>query len=206
MARAHLCLQRSTFAVTTALADRWLTPRLCLIAISCAALSATARRRACRRPARERRPRRTITRDCGPSPPASAGVAARALTDARFESNRARVSNRVELNDELQSIFATKTVDHWVMLLNEASIPAGPIYSVPHLFEDRQVKHLRVVQEAVTADGHALPMIAQPVTLERTPAKISTPVPEFGEHTDAILAELGFSTTAIAELRNSHVV
>jgi len=128
------------------------------------------------------------------------------LTDARFESNRTRVSNRVELNAELQSIFATKTVDHWVTLLNEASIPAGPIYSVPQLFEDRQVKHLRVVQEAVTADGHALPMIAQPVTLERTPAKISTPAPGFGEHTDAILAELGFSATAIAELRNSNVV
>ncbi|WP_042265216.1 CaiB/BaiF CoA transferase family protein [Paraburkholderia heleia] len=128
------------------------------------------------------------------------------LTDPRFESNRARVQNRLQLNAALQSIFETKTVEHWVTLLNDASIPAGPIYSVPQIFEDKQVQHLGVVQEAVTADGQVVPMIAQPVTLERTPAKISSPAPELGEHTDVILRELGFSATAIAELHSSNVV
>jgi crotonobetainyl-CoA:carnitine CoA-transferase CaiB-like acyl-CoA transferase len=128
------------------------------------------------------------------------------LADPRFENNRARVSNRSELNAALQSVFTANTVNHWVTLLNEASIPAGPIYTVAQLFEDQQVKHLRVVQEAVTEDGNTVPMIAQPVTLARTPARISTPAPGFGEHTDAILEELGFSASAIAELRSSKVV
>ncbi|CAJ0803814.1 Acetyl-CoA:oxalate CoA-transferase [Ralstonia mannitolilytica] len=128
------------------------------------------------------------------------------LTDPRFESNRARVFNRTELNAALQSVFETDTVDHWVTLLNDASIPAGPIYSVPQLFEDKQVKHLRVVQKATTVDGDVVPMIAQPVTLARTPAQIVSAAPELGEHTDAILSELGFSPNAIAALRSANVV
>lgn len=70
---------------------------------------------------------------------------------------------------------------------------------------DRQVKHLRVVQEVVTANGQALPMIAQPVAPKRAPAKISTPRRSLGNIPMRCL-QFGFSATGITELRNLNVV
>ena len=49
-------------------------------------------------------------------------------------------------------------------------------------------------------------LIGQPVTLSRTPAALETPLPEKGEHSDAILAEIGYSADEIAQLRAGKAV
>ncbi len=118
-----------------------------------------------------------------------------------FRNNADRVRNRREINAEVQQLFATMPVAHWVELLNRAHVPAGPVYTVPQMFEDPQVQHLGVAGEAPNAQGEPVRMITQPVHLGRTPAGLVAAAPDIGEHTDELLREAGFGPEEMAELR-----
>ena len=106
----------------------------------------------------------------------------------------------------LQPIFAEKTSAEWLDLLEEANVPAGPIYKVDEMFEDPQVRHLGIAQ---TVNHHArgdVEIIGQPLVLDRTPASIDVAAPDAGEHTDEILQEMGLTEEHIAQLKASGVV
>jgi formyl-CoA transferase len=81
-----------------------------------------------------------------------------------------------------------------------AGVPCGPIYSVDQMFEDAQVQHLGI------AEGRHIRLVGQPVTLSRTPSKMVARPPEFGEQTDEVLTEFGFTRDEIAGLRQAKVV
>jgi crotonobetainyl-CoA:carnitine CoA-transferase CaiB-like acyl-CoA transferase len=85
-------------------------------------------------------------------------------------------------------------------------VPSGPIYQMNEVFADPQVQHLgmtRTVPHKVLGD---VEVIGQPIELSRTPWSIRTATPEAGEHTDAVLAELGYSAAKIASLHAAKVV
>jgi len=67
-------------------------------------------------------------------------------------------------------------------------------------------KHLGIAQDVPNAENRHIRLVGQPVTLSRTPSKMAAPPPEFGEQTDEILGEFGFSTAEIAKLRQSKIV
>lgn len=117
-----------------------------------------------------------------------------------------RVRHRASLNEALQGVFAGGTVARWVEALNEAGVPAGPLYTVPQLVEDPQVRHLGVVAETATSDGTPVRVISQPVRLSRTPARVARGAPDWGEQTDEILAELGYAPHEVAALRAAGAV
>lgn len=123
-----------------------------------------------------------------------------------YANEKLRVANRRALNEALAQIFRTQSVSHWVELLNRAGVPAGPVYSIPEVFEDPQVSHLGVAQEIDTADGRTYRLISQPITLERTPARIASPAPGWGEHTAEMLAEIGYEPSDIARLQAGEAV
>ncbi len=89
------------------------------------------------------------------------------LDDPEFADERLRVRNRGRLNDALAAVFATRPMAHWIELLNAVGVPAGPVYSVPQVFEDAQVRHLGVVQSVAMANGVTAKVIGQPVVLTR---------------------------------------
>jgi len=128
------------------------------------------------------------------------------LARPEFRLNADRVRNREEINRTVQELFLTQPVAHWVALLNKAGIPAGPVYTVPQMFEDEQVKHLGVVSTVERARGAPLKLISQPVVLERTPASMAAAAPDVGEHTDEVLREAGYAEADIAHLRELEVV
>ncbi len=128
------------------------------------------------------------------------------LSDAEFANEPLRVQHRERLNAALALIFANNTVNHWVDALNEAGVPAGPVYSVPQMFEDPQVKHLGVTGSMMTNFGKQMHYITQPVTLERTPATLVAPAPDWGEHTDEVLGEAGYSAEEIRQFHADAVV
>ncbi len=128
------------------------------------------------------------------------------LDHPEFKLNADRVRNRREINATVQSLFQTKPVAHWVQVLNAAGIPAGPVYTVPQMFEDEQVRHLKVVGEIPAESGAPLRVITQPVVLERTPAALASAAPSVGEHSDEVLREAGYGADEIAMLREKAVI
>jgi len=119
------------------------------------------------------------------------------LDDPEFKTESSRVKHRERLNALLQDVFKEKTVHQWVSMLNQVGVPAGPVYSVPEVFEDEQVKHLKVTATLQTPENGSKHYITQPVTLTRTPAQVVSPAPEWGEHTDEVLQEAGYSLEEI---------
>ena len=128
------------------------------------------------------------------------------LDDPDFKTEKLRVTNRAKLTALLEAEFAGNTVDYWVKALNDAGVPAGPVYDVPQIFEDEQVKHLDVVTTLPNVYDKDMHYITQPMTLSRTPPKVVAAAPGWGEHTDEVLAEIGYSADEIKAFHDNGVV
>lgn len=117
-----------------------------------------------------------------------------------------RSKNRKALNAEINKLTQTKSTEAWVKEFNAAGVPCGPINSIDQVFEDEQVKHLGMAEDVPNAENRHIRLVSQPFKLSRTPSKLAAPPPEFGEQTDEVLVEFGFSTSEIAELKQAKVV
>ena len=126
--------------------------------------------------------------------------------DPRFRTNPDRVAHREVLLPELEGIFAAQPTAHWQGVLDAAGVPNGPIYLLSELFADPQVQHRGLVVEMEHPAAGRIRQTGIPVRLSVTPGSIRTPPPQLGEHTDAILSELGYDGAAIARLRQDGVV
>jgi len=128
------------------------------------------------------------------------------LEDAQFKGLQKRAENRKKLNAAIDEALQKKTSAEWIEILNTASVPCGPIYSVDQVFADEQVRHLG----AATAVEHPklgrFEVLAQAAKLSRTPAAVVAPTPEVGQHTDEILRELEYSAAEIDKLHKGGVV
>jgi formyl-CoA transferase len=128
------------------------------------------------------------------------------FTDPLFADGRKRFQNRDRLNAAIEEITKTKTSTEWIDLFNEAGVPAGPIYNIQQVFEDAQVKHLGMAAPLDHPKKGRTEYLAQPIKLSRTPWQLRAVPPEKGEHTDAVLRQLGYDDKAIAELRSRKIV
>jgi crotonobetainyl-CoA:carnitine CoA-transferase CaiB-like acyl-CoA transferase len=123
-----------------------------------------------------------------------------------YRTGRSRSQHRVALNAAIEAITATRDSAEWIDRFNKAGVPAGPIYSIDQVFADPQVKHLGIAQAVEHQTLGRLDLVGQAVTLSRTPSRLATASPDPGEHSDAILAELGYSDRDIAALRQRGIV
>jgi crotonobetainyl-CoA:carnitine CoA-transferase CaiB-like acyl-CoA transferase len=117
-----------------------------------------------------------------------------------------RSKNRKALNAEINKLTEKKTSETWVKEFNAAGVPCGPIYSIDQVFSDAQVEHLGIAQDVPNEEGRHIRLVGQPFTLSRTPSKMAARPPEFGEQTEEVLAEFGFTKDEIGSLRQKKIV
>jgi crotonobetainyl-CoA:carnitine CoA-transferase CaiB-like acyl-CoA transferase len=123
-----------------------------------------------------------------------------------YATQNLRFKHRPALNAELAKAFKTRSSKDWSERLDAVGVPAGPIYHMDEVFADPQVQHLEMAAPVHHKARGDIRIVAQPVTLSRTPASVTTPIAELGEHTDAVLAELGYDPGEIEKLRAMRVI
>ena len=128
------------------------------------------------------------------------------IDDPHFKTGPARSANRAALNERIAAVTRTDSSAAWIDRLNAAEVPCGPIYSMDEVFADPQVKHLGMAQAVQHPTLGRTEIVGQAVKLSRTPSKLETATPALGEHTEAVLGELGYDAGQIADFRERRVV
>ncbi len=128
------------------------------------------------------------------------------VTDPRFTNGAERLKHRPELTVEIERRLASRTAAEWVARLTDFGVPAGPVLDVEQCFANEQVRTLPVVAEVEhPLLGHQR-LLGPGVNMQRTQPGICSAAPEHGQHTDEVLAELGYSAEDIARFRRDGVV
>jgi crotonobetainyl-CoA:carnitine CoA-transferase CaiB-like acyl-CoA transferase len=117
-----------------------------------------------------------------------------------------RSKNRDALNAEIEAVTLTDTTANWIDKMNESGVPCGPIYRMDEVFADEQVRALEIARPLESKSVGTHPFVRQPINMSRTPSAFVSAAPECGEHTDAILGELGYDAVAIADFHARGIV
>jgi CoA:oxalate CoA-transferase len=127
-------------------------------------------------------------------------------TDPLYATQHVRVANRTRVNALVGGKLAANTTAYWVETLNAAGVPCGPVNTVEQVFEDPQILAQEMVLD-VPHPGHGtVRMLGFPMKLAETPCSVRLPAPDLGQHSDLILAELGYPEDARAAFHQAGVV
>lgn len=133
------------------------------------------------------------------------GLAAMA-GDPRFTTNKDRMLNYDAMRPPIDRAFRTATSAEWVARLNAASVPNGEVRDIGQMLVDPHLHARDMIATMMHPTIGATRVIGAPIKLSDTPATLRTPPPVLGQHTDAVLGELGYSAEHIASLRASRVI
>ena len=126
--------------------------------------------------------------------------------DPRFATNRQRVTGYDEVRPFVAERLRTQSRQHWIDRLTAAGIPCGSVRNLQELFADPQIHAREMVAQLEHATIGQLRVLGVPVKLSDTPGAVRTPPPRLGEHTDAVLHDLGLNAAAISDLRRQKVI
>ena len=126
--------------------------------------------------------------------------------DARFHTNRDRVAHRLECVGLVQEILRTRSRDQWLEVLNEIGVPCAPINTFAEVLAHPHTKARGIVLDYQHPHLGPLKTIAQPIVFDGAPRAIKSPPPMHGQHSRAILSELGYSDNEVAKLAIDGVI
>jgi len=123
--------------------------------------------------------------------------------DERFSSIEARGRSARELVRILDERFATRTRDEWLRHLDEQGCIATPVQTPGEVCRDPQALANNYIIDVEHPEVGTLRQVGFPWDFSDTPASWRLPAPGLGQHTDALLGELGYSGDQIGQLRES---
>lgn len=129
-----------------------------------------------------------------------------AMRAEEFKTGPLRSDNRDKLNALISEHTRKKSSAEWIELLNAAGVPCGEINNIQEVFESPQIKHLGMAKDIVSHERGATQLVGQPIVLSRTDSSIKHPPPMYSQHTDDILADLGYSADDITKLHDDGTV
>lgn len=129
-------------------------------------------------------------------------------SDPRFATDQARGDASAPILERMREWCARRTSAEALTELQAAGLPAGPVYSPQQALDDEQVAAMQFFTAVSGYPGLAkpAPVSGLPVQLSKTPGAIHHGPPQVGEHTDAILTELGYTRDEVAKLRADAVI
>jgi len=125
-------------------------------------------------------------------------------SDERFASNSRRVANRQALRDLIAQVFSSLTAEQVITRLDEAQIANARMNDMHEVWQHPQLK-ARERWTQVATPGGPIPALLPPGKTTAYQVRMDA-VPGLGQHTEAILAELGWSETDIAQLRQESAI
>jgi crotonobetainyl-CoA:carnitine CoA-transferase CaiB-like acyl-CoA transferase len=121
--------------------------------------------------------------------------------DPRYQKNQGRVANRAELEGILEKTIGELDREPLLKRLEEADVPATPVNTVDQVMNDPQTAERGIVQRVTHPKLGEIPVVGTPLHFSRMSPGVRRAAPLRGEHTDTILADLGYSPAEIKTLR-----
>lgn len=129
------------------------------------------------------------------------------LDDPRFATDALRAENGAALSERTAAWCAKLTTKEALEALAAARVPGGPVLSPRQVLEDPHVQAAGLL-EAIAYPGAPtpVPLAMSSFALSATPTDLHRRPPQLGEHTDEVMAELGFTAAEVDELRREHAI
>jgi crotonobetainyl-CoA:carnitine CoA-transferase CaiB-like acyl-CoA transferase len=126
------------------------------------------------------------------------------LEDERFETNEKRVEHRETFEPIIEEIIASEPRDHWAERLEAAGLPWGDVNQIDDVINHPQTDHLEMIREVETEDG-PIEVIDNPLDMGTLDVRQES-MPDLGEDSADILAELGYPEDEIERLADRNVI
>jgi crotonobetainyl-CoA:carnitine CoA-transferase CaiB-like acyl-CoA transferase len=126
--------------------------------------------------------------------------------DARFREASGRLINRIELARELAVEFRKRTSAEWLAALEQAKVPAGPVFDVLQMHADPQTRAREMIVEVDHSTAGTIRTLGAPVKFSATPGGVHRSAPIYGEHTKEVLLAHGFSPAEIEQMAASGAI
>ena len=128
------------------------------------------------------------------------------LKDVRFNSRATRAENREELVRLIREVTETRTSVEWLVILEDAGVPANRVPKVEETLQDEQITANKMAVAPASPDLKMPYLVNHPLKVDVAPQVEAVRAPDPGEHTDAILDELGYTAEEIKALRGGGAV
>lgn len=126
-------------------------------------------------------------------------------TDPKYATNQARVANRESLIPLLSSLLKTRPSEEWLSEI-KGRIPVAPIRNIHETFHHPQAIARGVTTQVNHPRAGKLTIASPAVRYGEGKMQVSRPPPVLGQHTDEILAELGYDAAEVDKLRSSGAI
>jgi formyl-CoA transferase len=126
--------------------------------------------------------------------------------EGRFSTMALLREHRSEIQGIFRERFREGTTAHWIQRLEAQDLLCSPVKTLREALDDPQTAENGMLIERTNGGREPVRMVGTPVHLSEAPLEIRHPPPSLGEHTDAVLRELGYDAARIRDLREGGVV